>query len=127
LATNATAGRYPNEVNPVLYFERTEKKQKQKTKTVGCFGPGNATATLTMERNEIDLVSLLRGSDVAAVVEANCACVGVVSEREGERLSLSLSLSLFPSRFLPSWRKGRRGSDVPILLCHLLRHLSHVP
>jgi hypothetical protein len=154
LATNATtAGRYPNEVNPVLYFERANERGKtlfcssssssvhdlirkksgggggketknKKTKTVGCLGPGNATATLTMERNEIDLVSLLRGSDVAAVVEANCACVGVVSAREDGRASLSLSLSLFA---IPSWRKGRQGSDVPILLCHLLRHLSHVP
>jgi len=28
LATNATAGRYPNEVNPVLYFERASERGK---------------------------------------------------------------------------------------------------
>ncbi len=77
-----------------------------------------------MERNEIDLVSLLRGSDVAAVVEANCACVGVVSARAREGGRASPSLPFFA---IPSWRKGRRGSDGPILLSHLLRHLSNVP
>ncbi len=35
LATNATAGRYPNEVNPVLYFERANEERL-------CFAPAAA-------------------------------------------------------------------------------------
>ncbi len=142
LATNATAGRYPNKVNPVLYFERASERGKtlfynssssssvhdlirkrsegggtkknktkqNKTKTVGCLGPGNATATLTMERNEIDLVSLLRGSDVAAVVETNCACVGVVSARARGRAGLPFS-SLLRDSFLAQREARERRAD----------------
>jgi len=93
-----------------------KNKKNKKTKTVGCLGPGNATATLTMERNEIDLVSLLRGSDVAAVVEANCACVGAVSAREGGRASLSLSLSPSSLRdsFLAQREAGERRADTAL-------------
>jgi len=92
--------------------------KNKKTKTVGCLGPGNATATLTMERNEIDLVSLLRGSDVAAVVEANCACVGVVSAREGGRAGgppfLALSLSSLRDSFLAQREAGERRADTAL-------------
>jgi hypothetical protein len=53
---------------------------------------------------------------VAAVVEANCACVGVVSAREGRRAGLSLSLTLSSLRdsFLAQREAGERRADTAL-------------